>query len=114
MEPNPRSSTVDEGAAIIREKDLDLVIALGGGSPMDAANDTTGGYYGKQWEIKTLPQSGGTAIQDAKHTWDAGDNISTRQDDNHEQRRVVFEQGFYLSLVGIMHDRLAGKGENLQ
>jgi hypothetical protein len=37
VEPNPRSSTVDEGAAIIREKGLELVIALGGGSPMDAA-----------------------------------------------------------------------------
>jgi alcohol dehydrogenase YqhD (iron-dependent ADH family) len=37
VEPNPRSSTVDEGAKIIRENELDLVIALGGGSPMDAA-----------------------------------------------------------------------------
>jgi alcohol dehydrogenase YqhD (iron-dependent ADH family) len=37
VEPNPRSSTVDEGARIIRENELDLVVALGGGSPMDAA-----------------------------------------------------------------------------
>ena len=37
IEPNPRSSTVDEGAAIVREKKLDVVIALGGGSAMDAA-----------------------------------------------------------------------------
>ena len=37
IEPNPRSSTVDEGAAIVREKRLDVVIALGGGSAMDAA-----------------------------------------------------------------------------
>jgi alcohol dehydrogenase YqhD (iron-dependent ADH family) len=37
VEPNPRSTTVDAGAAIIREKNLDLVVALGGGSAMDAA-----------------------------------------------------------------------------
>ena len=37
VEPNPRASTVDEGAALVRAKNLDLVIALGGGSAMDAA-----------------------------------------------------------------------------
>lgn len=37
VEPNPRSTTVDEGAAIVREKKLDLVIALGGGSVIDAS-----------------------------------------------------------------------------
>jgi alcohol dehydrogenase class IV len=37
VESNPRASTVDEGAALVRSKDLDLVIALGGGSAMDAA-----------------------------------------------------------------------------
>ena len=44
------------------------------------ANDTTGGYYGRLWEIKTLPQSGGTSLQDVMHTWDAVGNLSTRQD----------------------------------
>lgn len=37
VEPNPRSSTVDEGARVIRAEKTDIVIALGGGSPMDAA-----------------------------------------------------------------------------
>jgi len=37
IEPNPRSSTVDEGAAVVRQNKLDIVIALGGGSAMDAA-----------------------------------------------------------------------------
>jgi alcohol dehydrogenase YqhD (iron-dependent ADH family) len=37
IEPNPRSSTIDEGAAIAREKGLDVIIALGGGSAIDAA-----------------------------------------------------------------------------
>lgn len=35
--PNPRASVVDEGADIVRRKDADLIIGLGGGSAMDAA-----------------------------------------------------------------------------
>ena len=42
--------------------------------------DTSGGYYGRLWEIKTLPQAGGTAIQDVRHTWDAGGSLTQRQD----------------------------------
>jgi len=37
IEPNPRATTVDAGAVIARKEKIDLVIALGGGSAMDAA-----------------------------------------------------------------------------
>ncbi|MGQ7278442.1 iron-containing alcohol dehydrogenase [Brevibacillus thermoruber] len=37
IEPNPRTTTVDEGAALAREHGCDFVIALGGGSVMDAS-----------------------------------------------------------------------------
>ena len=37
VEPNPRTTTVDEGAEIARKAKIDLVIGLGGGSVMDAA-----------------------------------------------------------------------------
>ncbi|MCK5434067.1 MAG: iron-containing alcohol dehydrogenase [Dehalococcoidales bacterium] len=37
VEPNPRASTVDEGAKMARDSGIDLVIGLGGGSAMDAA-----------------------------------------------------------------------------
>ena len=37
VEPNPRASTIDEGASIARDSGIDLVIGLGGGSAMDAA-----------------------------------------------------------------------------
>jgi len=37
VEPNPRVTTIDEAAKIFRENRLDLIIALGGGSVMDAA-----------------------------------------------------------------------------
>ena len=35
-EPNPRASTIDEGAKFARENGVDVVIGLGGGSVMDA------------------------------------------------------------------------------
>lgn len=37
MEPNPRVTTVDEGARIAREEGCDVIVALGGGSTMDGA-----------------------------------------------------------------------------
>jgi alcohol dehydrogenase YqhD (iron-dependent ADH family) len=37
VEPNPRVTTIDEAARIFKEQRLDLIIALGGGSVMDAA-----------------------------------------------------------------------------
>ena len=37
VEPNPRTTTIDEGAEIVRKEEIDLVIGLGGGSAMDAA-----------------------------------------------------------------------------
>jgi len=41
-------------------------------------HDTTS--YGRLWEIKTLPQAGGTALQDTQYTWDAGGNLTQRYD----------------------------------
>jgi YD repeat-containing protein len=42
--------------------------------------DTTGGYYGRIWEIKTTKQPGGTPVlQDVKHVWDPGGNLTQRQ-----------------------------------
>jgi len=37
VEANPRTATVDEGARMAREEQVDLVIGLGGGSAMDVA-----------------------------------------------------------------------------
>ena len=37
LEPNPRTTTIDQAARIARGKKIDLVIGMGGGSAMDAA-----------------------------------------------------------------------------
>ena len=37
VEPNPRLSTVLKGAAVCREKDIDVIVAVGGGSVIDCA-----------------------------------------------------------------------------
>jgi alcohol dehydrogenase len=37
VEPNPRDSTCHEGAEVAKRHEADLIIAVGGGSPMDAA-----------------------------------------------------------------------------
>ncbi len=37
VQPNPRDSTVDEGASLVRREKVDLLIGLGGGSAMDSA-----------------------------------------------------------------------------
>ncbi len=43
--------------------------------------DTSGGYYGKLWEIKTVkdPTGSPTTLQDVKHTWDATGNLTQRE-----------------------------------
>lgn len=53
VEPNPRLSTVKRGAALAREKGCDLVIALGGGSVMDAAKVMAAAvfYDGDPWDM---------------------------------------------------------------
>lgn len=43
VEPNPRTTTVDTAAQIARDNKCDLIIGLGGGSPMDAAKAIAAG-----------------------------------------------------------------------
>ncbi|MCP4705006.1 MAG: iron-containing alcohol dehydrogenase [candidate division Zixibacteria bacterium] len=43
VEPNPRTTTIDTAAQIARENNCDMIIGLGGGSPMDAAKAIAAG-----------------------------------------------------------------------
>ncbi len=61
-EPNPRVTTIDAGARIFREQKLDLIIALGGGSVMDAAKGVAMAASGTKsvWHyIENQAQPGG-------------------------------------------------------
>lgn len=55
IEPNPRHTSVNEGARICKENNIDVVLAVGGGSVIDAAKFiSTGAFYeGDVWDIVT-------------------------------------------------------------
>lgn len=53
VEPNPRISSVREGIEICREHEIELVLAVGGGSTIDCAKIIAAGYYydGDAWDL---------------------------------------------------------------
>lgn len=65
IEPNPRIETVQKGANICKEHDIDVILAVGGGSTIDCAKVISAAtfYEGDAWDlvidrtkiIKTLP-----------------------------------------------------------
>lgn len=53
VDPNPRITTVKRGAQIARDEKCDVVIALGGGSTMDASKIMAAAFYydGDPWDM---------------------------------------------------------------
>lgn len=53
VEPNPRLSTVNKGATICKEENVDVVLAVGGGSTLDCAKVIAAAaeYEGDAWDI---------------------------------------------------------------
>ena len=53
IKPNPRISSVRDGIKIIRENDIDFILAVGGGSVIDAAEGMSAGafYDGDPWDF---------------------------------------------------------------
>ncbi|PRX28599.1 hypothetical protein BX659_11226 [Orenia metallireducens] len=53
IKPNPRVTSVREGVKICRENDIDLVLAVGGGSTIDASKAIAGAvfYDGDPWDL---------------------------------------------------------------
>jgi alcohol dehydrogenase YqhD (iron-dependent ADH family) len=53
VEPNPRITTVRRGAKIARDEGCDVIIALGGGSTMDASKVMAAAFYydGDPWDM---------------------------------------------------------------
>lgn len=55
VQPNPRITSVREGVRLCRENDVDLVLAVGGGSTIDCAKIIAAGvkYEGDPWDFFT-------------------------------------------------------------
>lgn len=53
VEPNPRVTTVNRGVKICREKGVDVILPIGGGSTIDCAKGVAAAYYydGDAWDI---------------------------------------------------------------
>ncbi|WP_028579606.1 iron-containing alcohol dehydrogenase [Desulfogranum japonicum] len=53
IEPNPRITSVARGAQIAREENCDVIVALGGGSTMDASKVIAAAalYHGDPWDL---------------------------------------------------------------
>lgn len=55
VEPNPRVSTVNKGAEICRKEEIDMILAVGGGSTIDCSKAIAAGAYyeGDAWDLVT-------------------------------------------------------------
>jgi alcohol dehydrogenase YqhD (iron-dependent ADH family) len=64
VEPNPRLTTVNKGIALCRENNIDLILAVGGGSVIDCAKAIAIGakYEGNVWDIITHKATGQDAL----------------------------------------------------
>ncbi len=53
IEPNPRLESVVEGVKICKENDIDFILAVGGGSTIDASKVIAASYYydGDPWDL---------------------------------------------------------------
>lgn len=57
VEPNPKITSVREGVRLCKENGIQAVLAVGGGSTIDAAKVIAGGafYHGDPWDLVTMP-----------------------------------------------------------
>lgn len=64
IQPNPKIDSVREGVKLVREYDLDVILAVGGGSVVDAAKVIAGGVYydGDAWDLVADSSKMGKAV----------------------------------------------------
>jgi butanol dehydrogenase len=58
IEPNPRIESVRRGVKLCRENNIDVILAVGGGSTIDCSKAIGAAYYyeGDAWDIVTNPE----------------------------------------------------------
>ena len=64
IEPNPRIETVREGIKICRENNVEVVLAVGGGSTIDCSKVIAAGvkYDGDAWDLVISPKKIGEIL----------------------------------------------------
>lgn len=64
VEPNPKIDSVRKGVIICKEQGVDVVLAVGGGSVIDASKVIAGGaaYDGDAWDLVTNPEKIGKVL----------------------------------------------------
>lgn len=102
VEPNPRIASVREGVAVCREKGIDLVLAIGGGSVIDCAKAIAASTYydGDPWELmihydrmgKVLPLGCISTMAASGTELDASAVLS---DPDTNQKVAIFGNGIY-------------------
>jgi alcohol dehydrogenase class IV len=113
VEPNPRTSTVDEGSRIARQEKADLIIGLGGGSAMDAAKGITLAssatqpiwYYVEAKAAVTEPAPSLILVPTVAGSGSEANNGAVITDwDTHEKR--VLESPYFFARVSIVDPEL--------
>ncbi len=108
---NPRASTVDEGARLVRQKGVDLIIGLGGGSAMDTAKcmalASSGGkpiwdYYIGARDIEVVePLLPLVLVPTVAASGSEADNAAVITNWETHEKRVLFSPAFF-SKVSIV------------
>ncbi|MBO5165353.1 MAG: iron-containing alcohol dehydrogenase [Lachnospiraceae bacterium] len=64
VEPNPKITSVREGVKLCKTHDIDVVLAVGGGSTIDASKVIAGGaaYDSDPWDLVTNPEKIGKVL----------------------------------------------------
>ena len=64
IEPNPRIETVKRGVKLCRDNNVDVILAIGGGSVIDCAKVVAAGFYyeGDTWELVKDPSKIGKVL----------------------------------------------------
>lgn len=64
IEPNPRIETVRRGVKLCRDNDVDVILAIGGGSTIDCSKVVAAGVYydGDTWDLVKYPSKIGKVL----------------------------------------------------
>jgi len=112
VKPNPRLSLVHEGIALCKKEDIDLILAVGGGSAIDSGKAIAMGVYydGDVWEIynegkaieKALPVATILTIP-AAGSESSGDTVIT---DESTERKYGYGSPHLRPVFSIMNPEL--------